>query len=160
MEKTNIPMVQKEISRAVLGSMVFSRDEVTTSYAILDEFFTACGNVIDRAHAYAGGDSERLTGIWMQNRNNQSAVLLIDKGAHHHQRHHTPTTRPQGAREEPAREPQSTADRLYQSIYAPSRRSTHSREYHHRLFKSGDWGGQNMRDCRIELGTSRHPRSE
>ncbi|MCZ6678041.1 MAG: aldo/keto reductase [Candidatus Poribacteria bacterium] len=84
MDYRKIPGVEKEISQLVLGCMLFSPDEATWSYAMLDSFFAAGGNALDTAYSYAGGDSERLIGMWMKKRKNRSAVFLIDKGGHPH----------------------------------------------------------------------------
>ena len=82
MEHLTIPGVVKAISRIVLGSMVFSPHQEMTGETLLDEFFAAGGNAIDTAHAYGGGDSERVIGAWMETHNNRAEVFLIDKGAH------------------------------------------------------------------------------
>ena len=84
MERVMMPGVEKEISRVVLGSMVFSPEKEKASYAILDAFFAAGGSAIDTAHVYASGDSERLIGMWMKQRKNRTKVFLIDKGGHPH----------------------------------------------------------------------------
>ena len=82
MEHVTIPGVAKTISRIVLGSLVFSPHKEMTGEALLDEFFAAGGNAIDTAHAYGGGDSERVIGEWMKTHENRADVFLIDKGAH------------------------------------------------------------------------------
>ena len=82
MEHVTIPGVTKTISRIVLGSLVFSPHKEVTGESLLDEFFAAGGNAIDTAHAYGGGDSERVIGAWMKTRDNRAEVYLIDKGAH------------------------------------------------------------------------------
>jgi len=82
MNYETIPGVEKEISRLVLGCMVFSPDAVESSYAMLDKFFATGGNVLDTANLYGGGDSERLLGMWMKKRKNRSEVFLVDKAGH------------------------------------------------------------------------------
>ncbi len=82
MEHVTIPGVTKAISRIVLGSLVFSPRKEMTGESLLDEFFAAGGNAIDTAHAYGGGDSEKVIGAWMKTRDNRAEVYLIDKGAH------------------------------------------------------------------------------
>ncbi len=79
-----IPGIDKEISQLILGCMLLTPDELEHSYLMLDEFFAAGGNALDTAHSYGGGDSERLIGMWMKNRNNRSEVFLVDKGGHPH----------------------------------------------------------------------------
>ena len=83
MEHITIPGVVKAISRVVLGSMVFSphqRDDRRRRCWM--NFFAAGGNAMDTAHAYGGGDSERVIGAWIKARDNRAEVFLIDKGAH------------------------------------------------------------------------------
>ena len=74
--------VETKVSQLVIGSMIFSPEQAALSYSLLDEFFAAGGNAIDTAYIYGGGNSERLIGMWMEERKNRSAVFLVDKGAH------------------------------------------------------------------------------
>ena len=78
----NYPRSSESDLAVVLGSMVFSPHQEMTGETLLDEFFAADGNAIDTAHAYGGGDSERVIGAWMETHNNRAEVFLIDKGAH------------------------------------------------------------------------------
>ena len=82
MEHLTIPGVVKAISRIVLGTLVFSPHREMTGEELLDDFFAAGGNAIDTAHAYGGGDRERVIGAWIKARDNRAEVFLIDKGAH------------------------------------------------------------------------------
>ena len=95
MERLTIPGVAKPISRIVLGTLVFSPHKEMTGEELLDAFFEAGGNAIDTAHAYGGGDSERVVGAWMNTHNNREEVFLIDKGAHHTPKVPRPRLNPQ-----------------------------------------------------------------
>jgi aryl-alcohol dehydrogenase-like predicted oxidoreductase len=95
MEHLTIPGVAKPISRIVLGTLVFSPNKEMTGEELLDGFFAAGGNAIDTAHAYGGGDSERVIGAWMETHNNREEVFLIDKGAHHTPKVPRPRLNPQ-----------------------------------------------------------------
>ena len=74
--------VDREISRLVIGGMLFSPFEQEAGFSMLDAFFSAGGNAIDTAHTYLYGDSERLIGLWMKKRRNRQTVFLIDKVGH------------------------------------------------------------------------------
>ena len=95
MERLTIPGVAKPISRIVLGTLVFSPHKDMTGEELLDAFFSAGGNAIDTAHAYGGGDSERVVGAWMNTHDNREEVFLIDKGAHHTPKVPRPRLNPQ-----------------------------------------------------------------
>ncbi len=82
MKREKIPGVDKEISQLILGTMMYSPTSYDHSTKMLDTFFEAGGNALDTAHIYGGGNSERLIGQWMQERNNRDEVFLIDKGGH------------------------------------------------------------------------------
>lgn len=71
-----------EVSRIVLGSMVFSTSEQGLTNDLLDRFVQAGGNCVDSAHVYGGGDCERALGVWMAERRNRDKILVLDKGAH------------------------------------------------------------------------------
>ncbi len=77
--------LQRDLSRLVLGSMVFSSDDLANTFALLDAWREVGGNVIDTAHLYRGGDSERALGRWLEARGCREEVVLIAKGAHHNQ---------------------------------------------------------------------------
>ncbi len=82
MKRTIIHGVDKEVSQLILGTMMYSPDSYDHSTKMLDTFLEAGGNALDTAHIYGGGNSERLIGQWMQERNNRDEVFLIDKGGH------------------------------------------------------------------------------
>ncbi|HHV97380.1 MAG TPA: aldo/keto reductase [Clostridiaceae bacterium] len=77
--------VDKPVSRLVLGTDYMNTKELEKNFAILDGVFELGCNTFDTAHVYAGGDGERLLGMWMKERGNRDKVVIITKGAHHNQ---------------------------------------------------------------------------
>lgn len=84
MKHINVPGIDKPCSQLIMGSMVFSEDNMDLCTAMLDAFVAAGGNAIDLAHIYNGGRSEIAVGRWLQERD-RDKILLIDKGAHPNQ---------------------------------------------------------------------------
>ncbi len=80
-----IPGVDKQVSRLVMGSMVFGTEpeKFENTCAILDGFVAAGGNTIDTARVYAKGTSEKAVGQWIKDRGNRDQIVVIGKGAHH-----------------------------------------------------------------------------
>jgi 1-deoxyxylulose-5-phosphate synthase len=81
--------LQRELSRIVLGTLGLSSDTLDESYALLDAWVDAGGNVIDTAHSYgfaAGygfGDCERVLGRWLEDRpGTRDGLVIISKGGH------------------------------------------------------------------------------
>ncbi len=74
-----------DVSALCLGTMHFgTRDDESTSYALLDQFAESGGNFIDTANMYAmwignGGESETLLGRWMKERNNRDRLVIASK---------------------------------------------------------------------------------
>ena len=75
-----------EVSAYCLGTMNFgSRDDLTTSYQILDQFAEAGGTFLDTANMYAswitgnGGESETTLGQWMKERGNRQQMFVATK---------------------------------------------------------------------------------
>jgi len=83
MEYGTIPGVNKPVARLVLGSMFVGTLERERCFALLDDVFALGGNTFDTAHVYAGGNSERLLGEWMESRGNREQVVILTKGCHH-----------------------------------------------------------------------------
>jgi aryl-alcohol dehydrogenase-like predicted oxidoreductase len=52
------------------------------AFELLDAFVAAGGTVVDTAHSYANGGSERTIGAWMAARGNRERVVVVDKGCH------------------------------------------------------------------------------
>ncbi len=76
-----------KVSELCLGTMQFgwSADEAT-SFAVMDAFVGAGGNLIDTADIYSrwaegnpGGVSEQIIGRWMKARGNRDAIVLATK---------------------------------------------------------------------------------
>jgi aryl-alcohol dehydrogenase-like predicted oxidoreductase len=59
--------------------MVFSRDRLPYTCAMLDHFFELGGNCIDTAYVYS---TERTIGEWIKLRGIREEIVLIGKGAH------------------------------------------------------------------------------
>ncbi len=73
----------QQLSRLVLGTMIITTQEKERSFRLLDAALDLGCNTLDTAHVYAGGNSERAIGQWMQARKNRDAVTIVSKGAHH-----------------------------------------------------------------------------
>lgn len=74
--------IDRPISKLVLGTMIFNRQNEKTAFALLDAFLEMGGNCIDTAHVYGGGESERTIGRWLQARGSRDDVIILGKGAH------------------------------------------------------------------------------
>jgi 1-deoxyxylulose-5-phosphate synthase len=83
MKYAPFPPLGMEISRLVLGSMVFSLEALDLTYDLIETWLELGGNIIDTAHVYSGGNSERAMGRWFQQRGRRDDVLVLSKGAHH-----------------------------------------------------------------------------
>jgi len=74
-----------------LGGNVFGwTAEEETSFAVLDAYQAAGGNIIDTADSYShwvpghsGGESETLIGKWVASRGNRGDVIIATKGGRH-----------------------------------------------------------------------------
>ena len=82
MEYGTIAGVNKNISRLVQGCIMLHRNKLDESYALLDAAFAAGITAYDSAHLYAGGEVDRVLGLWMKARGNREDVVIIGKGAH------------------------------------------------------------------------------
>lgn len=84
--------VNKAVSRMVYGCDWFSlKNEASKAQAfqILDDAVSVGCNAFDTAHIYCSGDSERVLGLWMEERQNREDIVILTKGAHPAQdRHH------------------------------------------------------------------------
>jgi aryl-alcohol dehydrogenase-like predicted oxidoreductase len=84
--RTRLPGTDLDLFPLCLGGNVFgwSADE-PTSFAVLDAYVDAGGNVVDTADAYArwlghgGGESETIIGRWMKARGNRDDVVIATK---------------------------------------------------------------------------------
>jgi 1-deoxyxylulose-5-phosphate synthase len=83
MKKIRIEGLDKACSQIVIGSMMFTPDNMKRTNSLLDAYVEAGGNTIDTAHIYNGGDSEKAVGIWLKESRNRKDIVILDKGAHH-----------------------------------------------------------------------------
>ena len=83
MKKIPFPGTAKTLSQIVMGTMIIGLKNYEESKVLLDDALSLGINTIDTALVYAGGDSERAIGSWMQERSCREQVYLITKGAHH-----------------------------------------------------------------------------
>ena len=82
---SNIPGINKPVSRLVLGTMWINTQNLDDAYPVLDAFHAAGGNCLDTAHGYGRGDNERAVGQWINERGLRDEVVILGKGAHHSQ---------------------------------------------------------------------------
>ncbi len=88
-----IPGCPKPISRVVMGTMIYTPQEIPLTFSMLDYFFEIGGNCFDTAHLYAGGQSELAVGKWINSRGVREQVVILGKGCHtpyDHPEHLTP----------------------------------------------------------------------
>ena len=83
MRYATITGLERPVSRVVLGSMAFSPQTLGLACEMLDAFAARGGNLIDTAHVYRGGGSERAIGEWLRRRGSRDDVMILTKGAHH-----------------------------------------------------------------------------
>ena len=72
--------IEKPVSRLVMG--VDNQPTIAYASVMFDDFFERGGNTFDTGHIYMGGNSEKLLGQWVRNRDVRDQVVIIDKGAH------------------------------------------------------------------------------
>ena len=82
MQFGRIAGLDAQVSRLVLGTMVCNTKNQELSNDLLDAFTAAGGNCMDTAYIYAGGESEKALGVWIQARGNRKEVVILGKGAH------------------------------------------------------------------------------
>ncbi|MBR4099503.1 MAG: aldo/keto reductase [Clostridia bacterium] len=78
------------ISKLVLGSHLFGTEiDEKTSFALLDRFFEAGGNIVDTASVYANWlssekhKSEKTLGKWLDSCGHRKEMIVVTKGGHH-----------------------------------------------------------------------------
>jgi 1-deoxyxylulose-5-phosphate synthase len=81
----SIPGVGDNVSRLVLGSMVFSTEPKAfdNTCQLLERFTAAGGTTVDTARIYAQGTSEAAFGAWLQRSGRRQDMVVLGKGAHH-----------------------------------------------------------------------------
>lgn len=77
------PALGRDVSQLVLGSMVFSMDDLGLTFDLLNEYLDLGGNLVDTAHIYGGGNSERALGRWIAATGRRDEIFILTKGAHH-----------------------------------------------------------------------------
>lgn len=82
---SDIPGINKPVSRLVQGTMWMNTRNLLDAFPVLDAFFEAGGNCFDTAHVYGQGDSERAFAEWIHKRGVRDEIVILDKGAHHSQ---------------------------------------------------------------------------
>jgi aryl-alcohol dehydrogenase-like predicted oxidoreductase len=75
--------LNRDLSRLILGTMVFHLEALDLTYEMLDAWREMGGNALDTAHIYQGGNSERAIGRYMQDRGCREELVILAKGAHH-----------------------------------------------------------------------------
>ena len=80
MKYGKIAGVPQPVSRAVMGSLIFSPEKKELTFSLLDAFAALGGNCIDTAHIYNGGKSEAAIGLWLDERGNRESIVVLDKG--------------------------------------------------------------------------------
>ena len=77
--------LDKQVSRMVYGcDWISAKDEESKkiAYQTLDDVCSVGCNTVDTAHGYGGGESERVIGMWMEDRGNRENFVVLSKGAH------------------------------------------------------------------------------
>ncbi len=82
---SNIPGIDKPVSRLVQGTMWIDAKALDTAFAVFDAFHAAGGNCLDTAHIYGDGDKERAVGQWINERGLRDEIVILGKGAHNSQ---------------------------------------------------------------------------
>jgi len=85
MEYGSIASVDKPVSRVAQGTTMIKTKDLDGSFALLDAAFECGITLFDTAHVYAGGDCERALGAWVRERGVRDNVVVLGKGAHHHE---------------------------------------------------------------------------
>jgi aryl-alcohol dehydrogenase-like predicted oxidoreductase len=83
MKYGTIEGIDRPVSRIILGTMSFSPEDQGRTDEMLAAFLAAGGNMIDTAHIYRGGGSERSIGQWLRRSGRRDDALILTKGAHH-----------------------------------------------------------------------------
>lgn len=88
MKKVRLGNTDIKVSKMGLGCLYFgARDSKEKSFRRLDQYTAAGGNFLDTANMYAhwinddttGGESERMIGEWINERNNRSDMIIATK---------------------------------------------------------------------------------
>lgn len=84
MNYISIPQLPSPFSKIALGTAtrIFTPDTYARAAQMLDAFLAAGGNVIDTAHIYNLGASEKTLGRWLKESGKRAQIILISKGCH------------------------------------------------------------------------------
>lgn len=81
MRYLNIPGLDRPVSRIALGLVWGQPDALELPFALLDRFVELGGSMVDTAHIYGMGASERTIGAWLASRG-RDKIMVLDKGCH------------------------------------------------------------------------------
>jgi len=135
--------------------MVFSLEALELTYDLIETWLELGGTIIDTAHVYSGGNSERAMGRWFQERGRREDVLVLTKGAHHNadRRRVTPEDITCDLRDSLARLKTDTID-LYllhrDDPEVPVGPIVEALEEHRRAGRIRAYGGSNWSTARLE----------
>lgn len=88
MKKVQLGNTDLKVSQMGLGCLYFgSRDSKEKSFRRMDQYLAVGGNFLDTANMYShwisddtkGGESEKMIGEWLKERNNRSEVIIASK---------------------------------------------------------------------------------
>ena len=84
MRYLKIAQLEKPVSIIGLGTATsaFTPDSYARAADLLDGFLNAGGNLIDTAHIYGFGDSEKTLGRWLKTSGRRRELVIITKGCH------------------------------------------------------------------------------
>ncbi len=74
--------LRRPLSVLVLGTLRFREDDMATVDALLSLWLEVGGNVVDCAHEYGEGSSERAVGAWLAASGRRDDVVVVSKGGH------------------------------------------------------------------------------
>lgn len=85
MNTIKIDNIKKPISRLIMGSDYFTLAVMDKVSEVMENYLQIGGNTIDTAFIYAGGESEKAIGIWMEENKRRDDVMILTKGGHPNQ---------------------------------------------------------------------------
>lgn len=74
--------LDQRMSVLALGTLRFDEQDMATADELLATFFEAGGTVLDCAHEYGGGSSERAVGNWLAATGCGDQAVIVTKGCH------------------------------------------------------------------------------
>jgi len=78
MQYGRIAGIDKPVSRLVMGTMIYKKDALPLTCAMLDHYYEIGGTTLDTAHVYG---SEESIGQWLKLRGLREQMVIIGKGA-------------------------------------------------------------------------------